>query len=177
MQNDAIPEGPVRDALRQAAADLDAAESGGQPHARSQALAQMARCYRGLGASDAAEAAYAQALRWSHLVGSVDLTVDLLCDLCDTAASSAEQLDDGDPDSGRGHAARERARDHAFEAMRLAGAVADSRWTVNVLLRVSDALDRCGDRDDAIALQTRAMRLIAGELPMDLATMPGARNC
>jgi hypothetical protein len=174
MHSQPYPDRPTRDALRQAAADLDAAEAGGQPYAMTQALAQLGRSYRGIGALEAAEASCEQALRWSHLVGAVDLTVGLLCDLCDIATAMAERLDDGDIDSGRGHTARARARDHAFEASRCAGGLGDARWEVDALLRISDALDRCGDRDDAIALQTRAMRLIAGESPADALMMAGA---
>ena len=33
-------------------------------------------------------------------------------------------------------------------------------WEIKVLLRASDVLDRCGDHDDAITLQTRAMELM-----------------
>jgi hypothetical protein len=35
---------------------------------------------------------------------------------------------------------------------------------VAVLLRISDVLDCCGDRDDAVLLQTRALRLMTGSL-------------
>lgn len=66
--------------------------------------------------------------------------------------------------------ARERARSAAFEALQLAAHVADSRWEITVLLRICDVLDRCGDRDDAIGLQARALRLMAGDptMPADL---------
>jgi len=37
---------------------------------------------------------------------------------------------------------------------------ADPHWEIKVLLRASDALDRCGDHDDAITMQTRAMALM-----------------
>lgn len=169
----ALADGPACEALRQAAADLGRAEAGGQPHTMSQALAQLARCYRGLGAAAAAEATLLQALRWSRLTGSVDLTVDLLCTLCETAVGHAEQQDDGDRHSGRGHAARELARAHAFEAAQCAGSVADARWEVSVLLRISDVLDRCGDRHDALALQTRALRLINRDLAPEPAGWAG----
>ena len=43
-----------------------------------------------------------------------------------------------------------------------ARSVADPQWEITVLLRVSDVLDRCGDHDDAVALQSRAMRLMYG---------------
>ena len=45
-----------------------------------------------------------------------------------------------------------------------------------VLLRVSDVLDRCGDHDDAISLQTRALSLMSAEHSGfgELAMEPGA---
>ena len=43
----------------------------------------------------------------------------------------------------------------------LAARVADPRWEVTVLLHLSDVLDRFGDRDDAVNLQTRALRLMS----------------
>ena len=48
-----------------------------------------------------------------------------------------------------------------------------------MLLRVSEALDRCGDRDDALSLQTRALRLLAGDLgaPSEPMQLPGVGDC
>ena len=63
---------------------------------------------------------------------------------------------------GQGRPLRERARDHVFEAQRLAHQVSDARWEVTVLLRLSDVLDRFGDRDDATQLQVRALQLTVG---------------
>ena len=151
-----------REALRRAAAALDAAEADGQAHAVSRALAQVAVCYRGLRAMASAETYYETALRWARSAGSADQVVDLLCDLCETAVELAE-MQEGQRRGG-GRAARERARDHAFEATTLAGKVADPAWEATVLLRISDVLDRCGDHDDAALLQVRALRLISGSL-------------
>jgi hypothetical protein len=84
----------------------------------------------------------------------------------------------GDEEAGRGNlAAMERARDHAFEAAALARQASDAHWEVKVLLRVSDVLDRCGDHDDAISLQTRALTLMSHEASGfgDLAAEPGAQ--
>jgi tetratricopeptide (TPR) repeat protein len=152
----------AREALRHAAADLDAAEQRGQAVEMALALAQLGRCYRGLAELPSAELCFARALRWAHCSSSVDLCVDLLCELAQTAAARAEGLDLEAP--GRGRAARERARDHAFEAHVLAVRVADAGWEASVLLRVSEVLDRCGDHDDAAQLQARALRLQAGKL-------------
>ena len=107
-----------------------------------------------------AETYFEAALRWARSAGSTDQVVDLLCDLCETTVELAEAQSAHRPGSGR--AARERARDHAFEASTLAGRVADPHWEATVLLRIGDVLDRCGDHDDAALLQTRALRLMSG---------------
>jgi hypothetical protein len=62
-----------------------------------------------------------------------------------------------------GSAAREAARDHAFAASARAHRVADPDWEIKVLLRISDALERCGDHEDAASLQVRALQLMVGE--------------
>ena len=151
-----------RESLRRAAAALDVAETGGQPQAVSLALARMAACYRSFREMASAESHYEEALRWARSGGSTDQVVDLLCNLCETAAAVAEGLETQQP--GRGRAARERARDHVFEATTLVGQVADPGWEASVLLRISDVLDRCGDHDDAAQLQVRALRLMSGSL-------------
>lgn len=153
---------PSRERLRRAAAALDAAEAGGQPQAVSLALARMAACYRSVREMASAEIHYEAALRWARSGGSTDQVVDLLCDLGETAAAVAETLESQQPDRGR--AARERARDRIFEATTLVGQVADPEWEASVLLRISDVLDRCGDHDDAVQLQVRALRLMSGSL-------------
>jgi tetratricopeptide (TPR) repeat protein len=165
--------GAARDAMRRAAARLDLAEARAQPFELSQALADVAGCYRALGFWSAAESALEQALRWGRLAGSTDMVVDLLCGLSEAACTLAEQQDTKATGSGR--AARERARDHVFEATTLAAHTADTHWEVQVLLRISDVLDRCGDRDDAMLLQTRALRLMSGSLehgPGDPSLLP-----
>ena len=58
------------------------------------------------------------------------------------------------------HRLRDSARDHGFEAARLALRSADPQWEITVLLRVSDLFDSLGDHDDAIALQCRAVELM-----------------
>ena len=153
---------PLREGLRLASAALDSAERSGQPQALSAALAQLSRSYRAMGALASAEAYLELALRWSRAgTGTaVDSTVDLLCEAADLAECLSRVHET--QQAGSGHAARERARDHAFEAGTLAGRVADPAWEIPVLLRISDVLDRCGDRDDAVQMQTRALRLMAG---------------
>lgn len=163
-----LPDEPARAALRHAALALDAAELLGEPAQISQALLDMAQAYRTLQALPSAEAVFEAALRWARAARCTDATVDTLCALCETAADLAAVLDA--QEAGTGHAARERARDHAFEASTLAPRVADAGWEVKVLLRISDVLDRCGDRDDAVQLQTRALRLMSNS------AQPGALN-
>jgi tetratricopeptide (TPR) repeat protein len=164
----------LRDAMRLASARLDEAEARSEPFEMVHALTQVARCYRGLQMLPSAEACLLQALCWSRLTGSIDGIVDLVCELSETTVALAAQAQPTDP--ARARAARERARDHAFEASTLAGRVADSSWEVQVLLRISDVLDRCGDRDDAVQLQTRALRLMSGVTASEIgdpALLPG----
>jgi tetratricopeptide (TPR) repeat protein len=153
----ALRAGPARDALALAIHALDLADAAA-PALKMRALADVAHCYRALGALSPAESYLQQALRWSRLIGSADASVDLLCELAELAVEEAAGL--SEEDAGAVHRARERARDLAFEAAQQACHAADAHWEVQVLLRVSDALDRCGDHGDAIALQCRALHLL-----------------
>jgi tetratricopeptide (TPR) repeat protein len=156
----ALLSSPARSALRQAAAALNLAEQYKQPLEMSLALGQMARCYRALKALGPAESYLEQALAWARTLGAIDQSVELLCLLAETSCAIAEKASRDDPQ--RAHAALGRTRDRAFEVGQLAGRVADPQWEIKVLLRISDVLDRCGDHDDAIGLQSRAMRLMYG---------------
>ena len=142
-----------------------------------QALAQVARSLKALGAFGTAETYLAQALRWAAMLPGIDARVDLMCELAEVscAAADAEQAA-GEDDRRAGRIARERARDQAFQAAALAGQTADAQWEVKVLLRISDVLDRCGDHEDAATLQNRAISLmgldvsrVAEELPHEAA--------
>ena len=157
----AMLDSPARTALRQAAAALDKAERYKHPLEMCLALAQMARCYRGLQALGPAERYLEQALTWARTLGAIDQSVEILCLLAETSCSLSE-LHARD-DSRRSHAALERTRDRAFETTGLASGVSDPEWEIKVLLRISDVLDRCGDHDDAVELQSRAMRLMYGD--------------
>jgi tetratricopeptide (TPR) repeat protein len=154
-----LPYGPARKALDLAVRRLDQAELQRDPSEMSEALAGISRCYRTLAAWAPAIDYMKQALRWTHAVGGVDQRVELLCELAELACSSADASETAE--SREVHIARECARDRAFEAARIAMHAADAHWEIKVLLRVSDVLDRCGDHDDAIALQTRALTLIS----------------
>ena len=158
----ALISGPARDALALAIHALELAE-GAPPALRAKALADVGKCYRALGALSQAESYLQQALRWAQLVGAADAGVDLLCELAELAVEEAAAREEEDPRAA--YRAREKARDRAFEAAGQACRAADPHWEVQVLLRVSEALDRCGDHGDAIALQCRALHLLfQGEL-------------
>lgn len=162
---------PARSALREAAAALDVAERYQQPLEMSLALAQMARCYRALQALGPAESCLERALAWARTLGAADQAVEILCLLAETGCALAELH--AQDDSRRSHAALERTRDWAFEAAGRAAHVADPQWEIKVLLRISDVLDRCGDHDDAVQLQSRAMSLMYGDW-IDSADIEGA---
>jgi hypothetical protein len=187
----ALADGPAREALRQAMQRLSQAECLGgnaQAAAMCQALAEAAKALAKLHAYGPAESYLAQALRWAAVMGGHDLPADLWCALAEVATDAAA-LAQAEGQRARSRAARERARDHAFEAARLAALTTDPNWEIRVLLRASDVLDRCGDHDDAVQLQQRALVLMgmghaaaaagdaAGDLPTTdalSATAPGA---
>ncbi len=154
-----LPRGPTRTALELAVRRLDYAEQDREPASMSEALAGIARCYRALSAYPTAMDFMHQSLRWSYALGGVDLRVELLCELAELSCEAAEAADGEDGERQR-RLARDCARDMAFEAARVAAHAADPHWEIKVLLRASDTLDRCGDHDDAITMQTRAMTLM-----------------
>lgn len=160
-----LHDGPDPECLRLAAAELAAAELTQDPWQMSQALTLVARAHLAQQALARAEAALMQALRWARMTNSIDAVVDTVCELADVTERLASQHDA--QQRGSGYAARERARDHAYEVAMLAARVADPCWEVKVLLRASDVLDRCGDRDDAVQMQARAMRLLGGTTAAD----------
>lgn len=161
----ALADGPARDALRLAMHQLSEAEArndAGRPAALCHALTEAARAFAGLQAYSPAESYLAQALRWAGVMGGPDLQADLQCALAEVAinaADLAQQRGQSGPDDQRA-TDRARARDHAFEAARLAGRTTDPHWEVKLLLRASDVLDRCGDHDDAVLMQRRALELM-----------------
>lgn len=153
------PATPDHDGLASALRQLEDAEARRRPVDLVQALGRVGRTYRDLGHGSAAAWYLRQGLHWARTLGGVDASVDLLCELADVEATIGQAAAvDGDDAAAR--AARDRARDHGFEAAGLARQCADPQWEVSVLLRVSDVLARCGDHDDAAALQARAVHLI-----------------
>jgi hypothetical protein len=165
MSQDALLPEAARLRLREAVSDLDAAEAAGEPARLSQALAQVARCHRAVGALSEADWYARRGLAVARGLGAVDASVDALCELAELSLDRAGRLDTQDEPRGA-HRLRDAARDHAFEATELARRATDPQWEITVLLRVSDLFDRLGDHDDAIALQCRAVGLICGVLPV-----------
>lgn len=156
----ALADGPARDALRRAMRQLSEAEARndpGMPAALCHALTEAARALAGLHAYSPAESYLAQALRWAAVMGGPDLRADLQCALAEVATNAADLARLRGERGPDGRRARDRARDHAFEAARLAGMSTDPHWEVKLLMRASDVLDRCGDHDDAVLLQQRAL--------------------
>jgi hypothetical protein len=151
---------------------MQALKTCGQPHQQLEAHRDVARAYAQELALAPAEAHLERALACSALMPGVDGRVDVLCELAEMAALSAEREQRKANAAGDGgSAARRRARSHAAEAAALAPHVADPSWEIKVLLRVSDVYDRCGNHDEASELQTRAMRLMAGQLDGALASL------
>jgi hypothetical protein len=155
----------AREGLDQALAALQTAQRSGHGWAVAEAHLGLARCYSALDSQGMALDLLQKGLAYAQ---GVDQHVELLCERITTLAQQAATLESQRTGSGR--ADRDRARDHIFETSRLAGGVADPRWEVKVLLHLSDVLDRFGDRDDAVNLQTRALRLMqhpGGESAID----------
>jgi hypothetical protein len=176
----ALPDGVARQALQTSLRLLELVESRQQPAEMSQALAQVGRCLKSLAAYGAAENYLAQALRWAAMVDAVDARVEIFCELAEVASAAADALggERGDDDEPAGdaaatdpslasRAARDSARDLAYDAATAASRSADSHWEAKVLLRLSDVLVRCGDHDDAASMQLRAMLLLGlTEVPL-----------
>lgn len=153
----------LRNRLRLALASLELAQASCSPWSLAEAYREAAGAYVALGALRPALGMLEQALRWACATGSADQRVDLLCEIVETLAVESDALERRQRGSGR--ASRDEARDRVFEASQLATRVADARWEVTVLLRLSDVLDRFGDRDDATQLQVRALLLTVGGSP------------
>ena len=164
----------ARNELRAAVAALDAAEAAGEPAHLSQVLAQVARCHRAVGALAEADWYAKRGLSVARHLGAADASVDALCVLAELALERSDRLEQQDEARGA-HRLRDTARDHAFEAARLAQHATDPQWEITVLLRVSDLFDRLGDHEDAVALQCRALGLITGATAPRTDVLPGRR--
>jgi tetratricopeptide (TPR) repeat protein len=161
----------TRATLRSALEALERSQAEARPWALAEAHRRVALAYAAMKAWPSALAMLEAALRWARAVGAGDQVVDLLCSAVEMHAAESDALELDERGSGR--LSRERARDLVFETTRLAARVADPRWEVTVLLRLSDVLDRFGDRDDATQLQVRALQLTVGGAT---STPPGAAD-
>lgn len=148
-----IHDNAAREGLRDAIAALEVAQASGLACAVAEAHPSLARCHAQLGAPGLAISLLGQAL--AHAAG-LNQRVELLCEGIGVLAEQADQQEAERASSGR--TAREATRDHIFEASGLAARVPDPRWEVKVLLHLSNVLDRFGHRNDAVHLQTRALR-------------------
>lgn len=170
------PSAYQRRALQIALLAVSAAEIRQRPTEMAHALAELARCLIATGDLRSAQAYLERALQWCEALGlqagADELRADLVCTLAEVACQAADlhdqgldtQAEDGDDDlppaAPEPRADRDLARDQAVEAAVLAGRSSDPMWEVKLLLRASDVLDRCGDHDDAAAMQNRAMALM-----------------
>lgn len=147
----------ARDGLDAAMAALDVARASGHAWAIAEAHLGLARWYSAAGALPFSLALLESGLAAVH---SLDQRVELLCEHVTTLARQADELEQRCTGSGR--SVRDVAREHIFEAGSLAARVADPGWEAQVLLHLSDVLDRFGDHADATRLQARALRRMAG---------------
>lgn len=158
----ALGDGPAREALQEALRQLDVADA---YHGRAraivmcEALTGVAQALAGLHAYSPSEQHLGQALRWAAQLGGCDLLADLHCAWAEVATNAGDLADARDDDTGCADA-RDRAREHAFEAARLARHATDPNWELRLVLRASDVLERCGDHDEAMQLQQRALQLM-----------------
>jgi hypothetical protein len=158
----ALGTGPARESLWRSLQALSQAEletGPGRPAALCQALTETASALAGLQAYSPAESHLAQALRWAMVMGAVDTRADLCCKLAELASQVADLAESNGEQPNTVRRARDRARDQAFEAVRLADQRADPHWEIGLLLRACDVLARCGDHDDAAKLKLRANKL------------------
>ena len=164
----ALGTGPARESLWRSLQALSQAEletGPGRPAALCQALTETASALAGLQAYSPAESHLAQALRWAMVMGAVDTRADLCCKLAELASQVADMAETNGEQPNTVRRARDRARDQAFEAVRLADQRADPHWEISLLLRASDVLVRCGDHDDAAQLKLRADKLMNSSAP------------
>lgn len=158
--NGSTPIADPRDTLRTALRHLESVQAQRRLWALAEAQRAVAAAYREVGALPSALAMLDSAMRWARASGQGDLLVELMCEAVETLAGESDQLEREERGSGR--PSRERARDLVFDATQRVARVADPRWEVTVLLRLSDVLDRFGDRDDATQLQVRALQITVG---------------
>ena len=156
----ALADGAARDALRQAMhllSDAELVQGSHRAPAMCQALTEAARALAGLHAYGPAESHLAQALRWALQMGGHDLAADLHCAWAEVATNAAD-LAEAQGEQARSRVARDRARDQAFEAARLAG-------LPNVATAHSDNAGKHFGRADRIIAVSGAETHVSGSMP------------
>jgi hypothetical protein len=131
---------------------------------RLEAFAEVATCFERMGDLAQCEWYLQQALRWARELDDAEALLETLCDLAHAACALGRDLAaKGQPEESR--VALERSRDHCFEGVRLAAAVADRRLQAAVLMRLAMVLELCGDHADARALQQTGLELVGDDTP------------
>jgi hypothetical protein len=141
-----------------------------------EALTEAGRALASVHAYSLSESCLTQALHCAALLTTPDLSANLLCALAEVTTNAAELARWRGDAQGVGQQARSRARRHAHEAAALAGGTSDPRWELKLLLRASDVLDRCGQHDEAMQMQQRAMLLLGlhATTPADAGAPPAS---
>jgi hypothetical protein len=160
-----LPQGPSQDALLTAMHLLDLARENRCAAENSDNWRRDGLIESTMSAWESAEAYQMEAFGWALSLGAVEPNAELMCELADSTCADAEVIAATTSDTGdrRSSEIRARSRGLALEAARLAGLASNPEWEVELLMRVSEVLDRCGDHGDAIAMQVRALTLISGD--------------
>jgi tetratricopeptide (TPR) repeat protein len=148
-------ESPPLAALRRALSDVERAEAESSTQGLWKAWLQVGCCYRALRAPTEAQNSLRQALRAARTLRSPSALVAVLCELAETTCDLADPANEPSRDLRR--IARDKARDEVFEASTWLLSGEPSAGSAQLLLRLSDVLNRCGDHDDAAVLQARAV--------------------
>ena len=153
------PAPALREALQHALRSLEGLEAQGSA-SLWQAWLRVGCCYRQLHALPEAHSSLRQALRCARLARRGEALSAVLCELAENTCDLAEALPETSRDALR--QARDKARDEAFEASKLLLQDEGSTHAANRLQRLAQVLARCGDLDDAAAMQCRARLWAAG---------------
>jgi hypothetical protein len=160
-----LSQGPSQDALLTAMHLLDLARENRCAAENSDNWRPDGLIDTTMSAWESAEAYQMEAFGWALSLGAVEPSAELMCELADSTCAAAELIAVTTTDAGsrRSFEIRARSRGLALEAARLAGLASEPEWEVELLMRVSEVLDRCGDHGDAIAMQVRALTLMSGD--------------
>jgi tetratricopeptide (TPR) repeat protein len=154
-----VSQHPPERQLHAALSTVERLEAQGQAAALCGAWMEVARCYRALQALEDAQRSMRQALRVARISRSANAVAQALCALAENTCDLADEA--MEPGCEARRAAMERARDEVFEASSLLLGCEASPAHAELVLRLSDVLNRCGDHDDAAVLQGRALLWMA----------------